>query len=189
MIDLKTLDLEVLGRMDADALESLRDDARALLDRIQEQLEWWNHTPGKPLHRFQFREGGPVFYAEALEDGVLINPALPEGFDCTDNELRSPEERARWWLRPFIETDEWEERERFMRSRHEFMSLKGQADQAPADLEAHIEQERAAWFRAWPEGKRYDVRCLDGGAWDRPSDWGMFATLAEALACVNEKCQ
>lgn len=189
MIDLKTLDLDVLGRMDADELEALRDDARALLDRIQEQLEWWNHTPGKTLHRFQFRDGGPVFYAEALEDGVLINPALPEGFDCTDNEQRSPEERARWWLRPFIQVESWDDQERLISSHQEYLKISGNAELCRSNLDAYIEEQRASWFAAWPEGKRYEARCLDGGAWDRSTGWGMFGTLAEALACVNARCQ
>jgi len=34
---------------------------------------------------------------------------------------------------------------------------------------------------AWTHGKRYDVRVLDGGAWDRPTAKGAFATLDEAL--------
>ncbi len=188
MIDLKTIDLQILGDMDADQLEALRDDARALLDRIQEQLEWWNHRPGQKLRRWQLMPRGLTFYAEAVEDGVLINPALPEGFDNTDNELRSPEERARWWLRPFIQVESWEEQERLMRSHQERLRRTGKTDQCRPDLESYIEEQRASWFAAWPEGKRYEVCCLDGGAWDRPSDWGMFATLAEALACVNKRC-
>lgn len=38
---------------------------------------------------------------------------------------------------------------------------------------------------AWKGNTRYDVRCLDGGAWDRPTCWGMFATLAEAVALAK----
>jgi hypothetical protein len=37
------------------------------------------------------------------------------------------------------------------------------------------------WLKAWPSGMRYDVRCLDGGAWDRSTCWGMAATLEEAV--------
>lgn len=33
----------------------------------------------------------------------------------------------------------------------------------------------------WPEGVRYNVRCLDGGAWDRSSNRGAFASLEAAL--------
>ena len=38
----------------------------------------------------------------------------------------------------------------------------------------------------WKGNTRYDVRCLDGGAWDRPTCWGMFSTLEEALACCGK---
>ncbi len=33
----------------------------------------------------------------------------------------------------------------------------------------------------WHGNTRYDLRCLDGGAWDRSTCWGMFGTLAEAV--------
>jgi hypothetical protein len=39
---------------------------------------------------------------------------------------------------------------------------------------------------AWPGGLRYDTYCLDGGAWDRPTAWGKFGTLEEAIACAKE---
>ena len=29
------------------------------------------------------------------------------------------------------------------------------------------EEGRRTWMEFWPTGTRYDVRCLDGGAWDR----------------------
>ncbi len=35
--------------------------------------------------------------------------------------------------------------------------------------------------RHWPKGVRYDVRCLDGGAWDRSTAWGSFPTLEAAV--------
>lgn len=35
------------------------------------------------------------------------------------------------------------------------------------------------------EGKVFQVRCLDGGAWDRPTMWGGFYTLKEAIECAN----
>lgn len=39
---------------------------------------------------------------------------------------------------------------------------------------------------AWPGGVRYDVYCLDGGAWDRPTARGWFGTLEEALRFALE---
>ena len=38
----------------------------------------------------------------------------------------------------------------------------------------------------WPQGVRFDTHCLDGGAWDRPTAWGKFATLEEAIRCALE---
>lgn len=43
------------------------------------------------------------------------------------------------------------------------------------------------WKAAWPSGARYDVRCLDGGAWDRSTKWGCFRTVEEALACAQSR--
>jgi hypothetical protein len=37
----------------------------------------------------------------------------------------------------------------------------------------------------WPQGVRFDTYCLDGGAWDRPTAWGKFGTLEEAIACAK----
>lgn len=185
MIDLNEI---ALGSMTVTELEDLREDAIALLDRIQQELEWCAASPDYDLHRFQFREDGPVFYAEAVEDGVLINPALPDDFDNTPNEQRRPEERARWWLRPFIVINTWEQQEGLIRGHQELLRLDGKEELCRPDLDAYIEEQRASWFAAWPGGSRYEVRCLDGGAWDRSSGWGMFGTLAEALACVNARC-
>ena len=38
----------------------------------------------------------------------------------------------------------------------------------------------------WVGGIRYDTYCLDGGAWDRPTNWGKFGTLEEAIPCAWE---
>ncbi len=42
-------------------------------------------------------------------------------------------------------------------------------------------ENREEWMKSWPNGTRYETRCLDGGAWDRSTSWGMFPTLEEAL--------
>jgi hypothetical protein len=36
-------------------------------------------------------------------DGIKINPELPEDFDITPNDERSPEEIDEWWGVPFVE--------------------------------------------------------------------------------------
>lgn len=179
-----------LSALNADQLQELRDSVLCLLDGIEPHLEFLNAPVGCALHPFQFREGGPVFYADAIERGVLINPALPEGFGNTPNEARSDQQRARWWLRPFIERIAWdgpqgveaEERLNQERLRQYFPAS------AAADLETHIAARCAAWFEVWPTGVRYEALCLDGGCWDGPSTWGQFATLDEVLDCIDERC-
>ena len=39
----------------------------------------------------------------------------------------------------------------------------------------------------WKGNTRYDVRCLDGGAWDRSTCWGMFSTLDKAVALAARR--
>jgi hypothetical protein len=92
---------------------------------------------------------------------IPINPRLPARFDSTPNDAR-PASHMKWWGRPFIQT---------FGPGNALGDLTGPA--------------REQWYRAWPSGVRYDVRCLDGGAWDRPTCWGMFATLEDALACAR----
>jgi len=38
----------------------------------------------------------------------------------------------------------------------------------------------------WPQGVRFDTYCLDGGIPDRPTAWGKFGTLEEALQCAKD---
>jgi len=35
------------------------------------------------------------------------------------------------------------------------------------------------------DGDRYRVCCDDGGAWDRPTLWGVFNDLASAVKCAQ----
>ena len=93
---------------------------------------------------------------------VPINPKLPKKFHGTPNEARPPS-HMRWWGVPYIETFSWKQ------------------NRTPNDSA----QDREKWYEAWPSGTRFDVRCLDGGAWDRPTWWGSFATLSEAIRCAS----
>jgi hypothetical protein len=87
---------------------------------------------------------------------IPVDPKLPARFDDMPNELR-PKSHLRWWGRPYIQTER-------------------------RDLS---EPMWATWLESWPTGVRYDVRCLDGSAWDRSTCWGSFATLEEAIACAR----
>ena len=84
---------------------------------------------------------------------IPVNPQLPEGFDCTPNSER-PESHDQWWFKPFIVT----------------VGFSGD------------ESQRSRWMNAWPAGTRFDVRMLDGGAWDRSTCKGNFSSLDEALS-------
>lgn len=95
---------------------------------------------------------------------IPVDPKLPKDFDNTPNEDR-PKSHKRWWNRPYIVTCT-------------FLPW-------PSLTETEIEVGRKKWYASWPSGTRYDVRCLDGGAWDRSTWWGSFATLEEAIRCAE----
>lgn len=138
---------------------------------------------GKTLSTFTL--DGREYHANACIDGVLINPLLPEYFDATPNEERSDDEIALWWDRPFIQVENWLSLSVNLRGHHQRLRRAGIEYAIPLEeMDAFVETQRAIWFEAWPEGERFDVRCLDGGAWDRSTNWGQFATLKEALKCI-----
>jgi len=43
------------------------------------------------------------------------------------------------------------------------------------------------FVKFWKGETRYDVRCLDGGSWDRSTVWGQFGELAQAVALAKKK--
>jgi len=114
-----------------------------------------------------FTIDGHTFEAETCMDGVLVNPKLPKNFDSTPNDDRPEAQRRKWWERPFI------------------LSYSEAVSPAATCSEEEKEKRRAAWLEAWPSGTRWDVRCLDGGAWDRSTCWGSFATLEGAVQCAK----
>ncbi|WCH25132.1 hypothetical protein [Aeromonas salmonicida] len=93
--------------------------------------------------------------------GIPLNPKLREDFDNTPNEERDPLELKDWWRVPYIKTIDW------------------------AAFASSDEEHRRSWFEAWPTGIRYDVRCLDGGAWDRSTNKGAFPTLEQAITAAQ----
>ena len=97
--------------------------------------------------------------AEKVVDGIPVNPMLPKRFDGTPNEAR-PASHLRWWGVPYV---------RIYPCPH-------------AEGSEYLER----WLEAWPSGTRFDTYCLDGGAWDRPTAWGKFGTLEEAIQCAKD---
>lgn len=123
----------------------------------------------------EYRVDDETFEAREFVGGVLVDPKLPAQFGNTPNDRR-PLSHQKWWDRPYIETTTWER----MSS-----GARGPENATEDERAKWFDDWRGKWFASWPSGTRYDVRCLDGGAWDRPTSWGMFATLEEAVACAT----
>lgn len=128
----------------------------------------------EPMKKFK-DEAGETFEAADCVSGVYVDPVLPAKFDDTPNESR-PASHRKWWDRPFIQTTTWE---------HMSSGARGPENATEEERARWFDDWRAKWFESWPSGTRYDVRCLDGGAWDRSTSWGMFGTLADAVACAT----
>lgn len=115
-------------------------------------------------------------------EGFPLNPVMRKYFDNTPNEYREDAELADWWQVPFIQTYTWELYEQHDRETQSFHRQQQNEFVIPdEELERRIADRKASWLRSWPTGTRYDVRCLDGGAWDRSTSWGMAATLEAAI--------
>ena len=116
-------------------------------------------------------------------NGIPIDPELPEGFDDTPNGQR-PDSHDEWWHRPYIVTDRWEP-ESFEQYRDRLAGLGYEPDMTAEQWAESQAQRRAAWFAEFPEGTRYMVRCLDGGAWDRSTAYGVFGSLDAAVEAAG----
>lgn len=112
-----------------------------------------------------------VIVAEQIINGVPINPRLPENFDATANDFR-PASHLKFWHLPYIVSDTVEALDAF---------YAGRTDAYAEEDRKHWIEGRKQWMAAWPSGTRYTVRCLDGGAWDRSTNWGSFASLETAI--------
>ena len=121
-------------------------------------------------------------------DGVPFNPTLRSDFDDTANQARDPLEVSDWWGRPFICTDTLEDNfesyEDHVERLKEYPSIE---IAEKAVFEAQEAKSKKAWLEAYPSGVRYEVRCLDGGAWDRSTMWGMVGSLEEAMQIIKKR--
>ena len=123
-----------------------------------------------------------------LFDGVPINPILRPDFDVTPNEDRDPLEKEDWWGWPYICNDNWDDNAESWEAHVE--RLKQYPDIKIRDKETYETEKLAskkAWLEAYPTGVRYDIRCLDGGAWDRSTMWGMVGSLEEAMKIIEKR--
>ena len=121
-------------------------------------------------------------------DGILVNPKLPEDFDITPHEERDKNELHEWWDKPYIVVEELEQ-ESWIEHYHRLTDKEDWIDEqvgTEEDILKENERYREFWFEKWYTGFRYEVRCLDGGAWDRSTSYGMFATFEEALSVAKQ---
>ncbi|GGD49390.1 hypothetical protein GCM10012288_24350 [Malaciobacter pacificus] len=120
-------------------------------------------------------------------DGVIINPELPENFDITPNDERSEEEINNWWDKPYILIDELEQ-ESWEEHYHRLKSYDWSDEKIGSKEEwnKHLKGEKENWYKEYPDGFRYNLRCLDGGAWDRSTNHGFYATFDEAIKAAKE---
>jgi len=120
---------------------------------------------------------------ENIIDGIVIDPQLSPNFYCTDNELRDPQEIHDWWKKPYIHREFRNNKNN--QSYEDYCINCQQVDEFIPEPKEKYEKSmvdwKLSWHTQWPEGIRYDVKFLDGGAWDRPTNRGSFPTLEEAL--------
>lgn len=179
---IKCIDRDVAA-LDLAELQAVQFSARQALVSIAPYLERL-HSKRDDLQAFQL--DGLLFYAVELVGGVLVDPALPTGFDDTAHQQRDDVERARWWNRPFIERSTWDGPYGLEASHRAGKAALAQVfpELAVRDVDECIAVLRGHWFSDWPGGVRYEVRCIDGAAPDRATNWGTFASMTEALDCA-----
>lgn len=122
----------------------------------------------------QFNLKGHIVAAEQCVDGILVNPVLPELFSFSDGrKVPNP----LWWNQPYVVTETLEDME----------ALYAAASGAWGEIARNIwaNEGRLSWLKVWPTGTRFETRCLDGGALDGATSWGMFQTFADALECAR----
>jgi len=115
-------------------------------------------------------------------DGIFVNPKLPENFDFTPHDERD-DEMNEWWDKPYIEIEVHSQEswcEHYYRLKNE-CNWSDEKIGTQIEYEKRLLQNRENWLKTWHTGFRYNVRCLDGGAWDRSTNHGMYATFEEAL--------
>lgn len=113
---------------------------------------------------------------EIVIEGIPLNPVLRYNFDYTDNNLRPKQEVIDWWGLPYITT------ETFMEESYQEYAHRCEDHKEPYEKWLkRISKERKRWTTWFPDGVRYDVRLLDGGAWDRSTNKGSYKTFEKAL--------
>lgn len=136
---------------------------------------------GNPCESFTMQKyhiDGLEFTAASIIGGVLIEPQLPDGFWSTTRRLR-PLSHADWLYRPFVITVTVEA----LDTRFDRQILFGD-EAAVKEGQLWMAVNRQKWLSEWPGGVCYEVYCLDKNAIKKPSLWGKFKTLSDAVNCA-----
>ena len=118
---------------------------------------------------------------------IYINPKVPKWMNFKDINDRSETHLAKWWCRAYIKTQDFgEDSYKEYLERMSYTQKEGYQGEYKLDTEEEFDTRRAKDLKSWCEywgadGIRYDVRILDGGAWDRTTNKGSYKTLEEAM--------
>ena len=115
---------------------------------------------------------------------IHINPEVPEWMDFKDINDRSEKHLKQWFNKAYIRTQEFGEDnyKDYSERMSEFTDL-----ETEQEFNSRRAEQKKSWCEHWGEdGIRYDVRLLDGGAWDRTTNKGSYKTLEEAIAVCRE---
>lgn len=111
--------------------------------------------------------------------GIIINPDQRWDFDITPNEDRPEKEINDWFNVMYIRT------QGFIRDTYlEYIERTGETI-SKQEWTNKREQEKERWYKWYPTGYRYNVRCLDEGAWDRSTNLGAFPSLEGAIEFIE----
>ena len=118
---------------------------------------------------------------------MLINPKLPKHFFNRDNSLRSAAELKKFWDVPFIEFEEFkpDTYKNYLSRMAKYKHSSTIKIETEVEFDARMAEQKANWLENFPSGIAYRVHCLNDSCWDRPLNWGSFASLEEAKECCE----
>ncbi len=112
-------------------------------------------------------------------DGIPIDPIQRQSFDITPNDDRPQREIDEWWDVKYIVTQS------FGRDTYQEYSKRVENPDPEKQWTNDRKERKKRWLENYPDGYRYTVRCLDGGAWDRSTNQGSCGSLNEAIEIIN----
>jgi len=123
---------------------------------------------------------------------IYVNPKVPSFMDSKDINDRSESHLAKWFNRAYIRTQDFgEDNYQEYCERMAYTQEEDYQGEYKLDTEEEFNTRRAKDLKSWCEhwgddGIRYDVRILDGGAWDRTTNKGNYKTLEEAMEVAKD---